>query len=60
MQIPKISLCPVCVSVGFSLSPFHPAACVLRDKPSTGFKVPASVIPKLRCIFWYISEKKLA
>ena len=32
IQIPKITLCPV------SLSPcFHPAACVLRDKPSTGF-----------------------
>lgn len=32
MQIPKKSLFPVCL-----FSPFCPAACVLRDKPSTGF-----------------------
>lgn len=34
-QIPKKSLCPV--SLSSFLSSSHPAACVLRDKPSTGF-----------------------
>lgn len=49
MQIPKITL------FFFLFLPKHFSLCIKKQNPALTV-VLTSVIPKLRCIFWYFSE----